>query len=67
MGGVGQMITEMMTGIVPETAKEIVRVLQNYCGSLPHHNLGLRQRQTLYRSIYNQMFIAVNEIEETRK
>jgi len=61
------MLTEMMTVIVPETAEELVRILENYCGSLPQHNLGLRQRQTLYRAIYNQMFIAVSEIEEARK
>ncbi len=61
------MLTEMMTVIVPETAEELVRILENHCGSLPQHNLGLRQRQTLYRAIYNQMFIAVSEIEEARK
>ena len=56
-----------MNVIVPETAKELVRILEIHIGTLPQHNLGLRHRQVLYRAVYNQLFIAVTETEEASK
>jgi hypothetical protein len=55
-----------MNVIVPETAEELRRILEIHCGFL-QNNLGWRHRQVLYRAVYNQMFIAVTEIEEASK